>query len=111
MAAFASPTPVRSTASFLTRSGHVSPSPAYFRGRGFTFPFCERPITGHIDFLQLLSEGAGPAWVARMMGHSNTRMIALKYWRYIRHRSRPAGKGYLEVLGRACGGMHGESRP
>ncbi len=28
---------------------------AYFRGRGFTFPFGNNPITGHIDFLQLRS--------------------------------------------------------
>jgi hypothetical protein len=26
---------------------------AYFRARGFTFPFGNNPITGHIDFLQL----------------------------------------------------------
>jgi PD-(D/E)XK nuclease superfamily len=26
---------------------------AYFRARGFTFPFGNHPITGHIDFLQL----------------------------------------------------------
>jgi ATP-dependent exoDNAse (exonuclease V) beta subunit len=28
---------------------------AYFQARGFTFPFGEHPITGHIDFLQLRS--------------------------------------------------------
>jgi hypothetical protein len=28
---------------------------AYFRARGFTFPFGDNPITGHIDFLQLRS--------------------------------------------------------
>jgi PD-(D/E)XK nuclease superfamily len=28
---------------------------AYFHARGFTFPFGEHPITGHIDFLQLRS--------------------------------------------------------
>jgi hypothetical protein len=28
---------------------------AYFRSRGFTFPFRSHPITGHIDFLQLRS--------------------------------------------------------
>jgi PD-(D/E)XK nuclease superfamily len=28
---------------------------AYFHSRGFTFPFGEHPITGHIDFLQLRS--------------------------------------------------------
>jgi hypothetical protein len=28
---------------------------AYFRSRGFTFPFGNNPITGHIDFLQLRS--------------------------------------------------------
>jgi PD-(D/E)XK nuclease superfamily len=28
---------------------------AYFRAHGFTFPFGEHPITGHIDFLQLRS--------------------------------------------------------
>jgi ATP-dependent exoDNAse (exonuclease V) beta subunit len=28
---------------------------AYFQSRGFTFPFGERPITGHIDFVQLRS--------------------------------------------------------
>jgi hypothetical protein len=28
---------------------------AYFKAHGFTFPFGEQPITGHIDFLQLRS--------------------------------------------------------
>jgi len=28
---------------------------AYFQSRGFTFPFGEHPITGHIDFVQLRS--------------------------------------------------------
>jgi hypothetical protein len=28
---------------------------AYFEAHGFTFPFGEQPITGHIDFVQLRS--------------------------------------------------------
>jgi hypothetical protein len=28
---------------------------AYFEAHGFTFPFGEQPITGHIDFIQLRS--------------------------------------------------------
>jgi len=43
--------------------------------------------TRHSYASQLLNEGADPAWVAEMMGHSNTRMIVLKYWKFIRNRA------------------------
>lgn len=60
---------------------------------------------------QLLGEGADPAWVARMMGHSNTRMIVLKYRKYIRNRSQQDGRGYMGALRQASEGMLYDNRP
>jgi integrase len=67
--------------------------------------------TRHSYASQLLSEGADPAWVAEMMGHANTRMIVLKYWKYIRNRAHPDGRGYLEALQQTRERVAGANRP
>jgi len=67
---------------------------AHFQARGFTFPFGERPITGHIDFLQLRS---GLLHIldykpeARKEKHAVTQLTIYALGPFPAHR--PAGEG------------------
>jgi len=46
----------------------------------------------------MLQAGEDPAWVARMMGHTTTKMLYERYHRFIQHRSRRDGELYLKRL-------------
>jgi integrase len=43
----------------------------------------------------MLQSGEDPAWVARIMGHTTTRMLYERYNRFIQHRTRQAGALYV----------------
>jgi integrase len=67
--------------------------------------------TRHNYASQLLSQGADLAWVARMMGRANTRMLVLRYWKFFRNRSQPDGGRYVEALRQARERTNRENRP
>jgi integrase len=46
----------------------------------------------------MLQAGEDPAWVARMMGHSNTHMSFERYAKWIRNRTRQDGSAYMQAL-------------
>ncbi len=46
----------------------------------------------------MLQAGEDPAWVARMMGHTTTKMLYERYHRFIQHRTRRDGELYLKRL-------------
>ena len=46
----------------------------------------------------MLYVGEDPAWIARMMGHTTTRMLYERYGKFIRTRARQDGSAYLEAL-------------
>jgi integrase len=46
----------------------------------------------------MLQAGEDPAWIARMMGHSNTRMLFERYAKWIRNRTRQDGSAYMQAL-------------
>jgi integrase len=46
----------------------------------------------------MLHAGEDPAWVARMMGHTTTKMLYERYHRFIQHRTRQDGALYLKRL-------------
>ena len=46
----------------------------------------------------MLQSGEDPAWVARMMGHTTTKMLYERYHRFIQHRTRRDGELYLKRL-------------
>ena len=46
----------------------------------------------------MLQEGEDPACVARMMGHTTTKMLYERYHRFIQHRTRRDGELYLKRL-------------
>jgi integrase len=46
----------------------------------------------------MLQFGEDPAWVARMMGHTTTKMLSERYHRFIQHQSRRDGELYLKRL-------------
>ena len=46
----------------------------------------------------MLQSGEDPAWVARMMGHTTTKMLYERYHRFIQNRSRRDGELYLKRL-------------
>jgi integrase len=48
----------------------------------------------------MLQSGEDPAWVARMLGHTTTKMLYERYNRFIEHRTRRDGALYLERLNR-----------
>jgi integrase len=54
--------------------------------------------TRHIFASIMLYVGEDPAWIARMMGHTTTRMLYKRYGKFIRYRARQDGSAYLEAL-------------
>jgi hypothetical protein len=46
----------------------------------------------------MLQAGEDPAWVARMLGHTTTKMLYERYHRFIQHRTRQDGALYLKRL-------------
>jgi integrase len=59
----------------------------------------------------MLSQGEDPAWVARMMGHSTTRMLYQRYSRFIRNRTRQDGGFYMKALRQAAKRVSDGNRP
>lgn len=56
--------------------------------------------TRHTFASLMLQAGEDPNWIAKMMGHANTRTLHERYSRFIRHRTRRDGTAYLEALSR-----------
>ena len=54
----------------------------------------------------MLQAGEDPAWMARMMGHTTTKMLFERYGRFIQYRTRHDGTAYLEAMRKAS-----ENRP
>jgi integrase len=54
--------------------------------------------TRHTFASIMLYVGEDPAWIARMMGHTTTRMLYERYGKFIRNRARQDGSAYLEAL-------------
>jgi len=50
----------------------------------------------------MLQAGEHPARIARMFGHTTTRMLYERYGRFIRHRTQQDGAGYVETARRAA---------
>ena len=46
----------------------------------------------------MLQVGEDPAWVARMLGHTTTKMLYERYHHFIQHRTRQDGALYLKRL-------------
>ncbi|MDP3795190.1 MAG: DUF3596 domain-containing protein [bacterium] len=57
--------------------------------------------TRHTFASLMLQAGEDPAWIARMLGHTTTKMLYERYGRFIRHRTRQDGAAYLEAARRA----------
>ena len=54
--------------------------------------------TRHTFASIMLYVGEDPAWIARMMGHTTTRMLYERYGKFIKNRARQDGSAYLEAL-------------
>lgn len=54
--------------------------------------------TRHTFASLMLQSGEDPNWIARMMGHANTRTLHERYSAFIRHRTRQDGAAYLAAL-------------
>ena len=54
--------------------------------------------TRHTFASLMLQAGEDPAWIARMMGHTTTKMLYERYAAFIRHRTRQGGSAYLEHI-------------
>jgi integrase len=52
--------------------------------------------TRHTFAPLMLQAGEDPAWIARMMGHTTTRMLHERYAAFIQYRTRQDGAAYLE---------------
>ena len=57
--------------------------------------------TRHTFASLMLQAGEDPAWIARMLGHTTTKMLYERYGRFIRHRTRQDGAAYLEAARQA----------
>ena len=57
--------------------------------------------TRHTFASLMLQAGEDPAWIARMMGHTTTKMLFERYGRFITYRTRQDGSAYLEAMRRA----------
>ena len=57
--------------------------------------------TRHTFASLMLQAGEDPAWIARMMGHTTTKMLFERYGRFIQYRTRQDGSAYLEASRRA----------
>ena len=54
----------------------------------------------------MLQAGEDPAGIARMMGHTTTKMLFERYGRFIQYRTRQDGSAYLEASRRAKPSMN-----
>lgn len=54
--------------------------------------------TRHTFASLILQSGEDPNWIARMMGHANTRTLHERYSAFIQHRTRQDGAAYLNAL-------------
>lgn len=54
--------------------------------------------TRHTFASLMLQSGEDPNWIAKMMGHANTRTLHERYSAFIRHRTRRDGAAYLDAL-------------
>ncbi len=57
--------------------------------------------TRHTFASLMLQVGEDPMWIARMLGHTTTRMLFERYGAFIRNRTRLDGAAYLDAAGRA----------
>jgi len=57
--------------------------------------------TRHTFASLMLYEGEDPAWVARILGHADLRMIYERYGKYIKNRTRQDGARFSSALDRA----------
>lgn len=57
--------------------------------------------TRHTFASLMLQAGEDPAWIARMMGHTTTKMLFERYGRFIQHRTRQDRMASLEASRRA----------
>lgn len=57
--------------------------------------------TRHTFASLMLQVGEDPAWIARMMGHTTTKMLFERYSRFIQYRTRQDGLAYLQASRRA----------
>jgi integrase len=53
--------------------------------------------TRHTFASLMLQAGEDPAWIARMLGHTTTKMLHERYSRFIQYRTRQDGRAYLEA--------------
>jgi integrase len=67
--------------------------------------------TRHTFASLMLQTGEDPAWIARMMGHTITKMLYERYAAFIRYRTRQDGAAYLERVRRPREGTVRENRP
>jgi integrase len=67
--------------------------------------------TRHTFASLMLHAGEDPAWIARMMGHSTTKMLYERYPAFIRHRTRQDGSAYLEQMRQSLEEPHHKKRP
>jgi integrase len=57
--------------------------------------------TRHTFASLMLQAGEDPSWIARMLGHTTTKMLYERYGRFIWHRTRHDGAAYLEAARQA----------
>ena len=67
--------------------------------------------TRHTFASLMLQQGEDPAWVARMLGHTTTRMLYERYARFIRNRKMQDGIRFEDELHKARERRDGENRP
>lgn len=67
--------------------------------------------TRHTFASLMLQAGEDPAWIARMMGHTTTKMLYERYAAFIRYRTRQDGAAYLEQVRRSREEASRENRP
>ena len=65
-----------------------------------TFPPRDLYQTRHTFASLMLQAGEDPAWIARMLGHTATRLLYERYGVFIRNRTRQDGAEYLEAASR-----------
>jgi integrase len=67
--------------------------------------------TRHTFASQLLRRSADISWVTRLMGHANTKMVILRYWKFTRNRSQQDGRDYVAEIKQAMEGVSDENHP
>ena len=59
----------------------------------------------------MLDQNEGPAWVARMLGHTMLRMLYERYGKFIRNRTRHDGDRFTRALREAMERQESEDHP